>query len=184
MIKSIITPAALCFALALTGITLAGCSQEQSPNASSASQSTSTDSDSSSASTTSSSSVNSEKNRDLKFDDIPQDAVINAEQLHGLLEGDSAPFVLDVRSSGQYTNAFIEGSKNIPAGRQLDIRLDEIPHDRDIVIISKEQERLGEVWQTLLDAGFDQSRIKAVSDGMDGWIAAGYPTDSRESLGC
>lgn len=128
--------------------------------------------------------VSSEANKDIPFSAIPQDAVISAVQLHDELEGSDAPFVVDIRSAGTYTNGFIKGSHNIPAGRQFDLRLDEIPHDRSLVLISSGQSRLAEARQTLIDAGYDESRIRVVGDGFEAWQQEGYPTDSRASLGC
>lgn len=159
---------------------MAGCSsqgqQAAVPSSSSA--------EAASASSLSARSVSSEANKDVTFQDIPQDAVITAAELHSsLAQGDDA-FILDIRSSGQHVNGFIPGSKNIPAGRQLDLRLDEIPSDRPIVLVAAWQERLGEARQTLIDAGFDPASIKVVSDGMVGWQNEGYPMDSEESLGC
>lgn len=173
--------AAVLGALALVGmLALSGCS---SGNAASSSASAAA---SSAAVSSASAEVSSEKNRDAKFEDIPADALITAEELHGMLEaaGDDAPFVLDVRAAGVARDAFIDGSKNIPAGRQLDVRLGEIPTDRTIAIISRSTDRTAEVRQTLIDAGFAPEQLLVVEDGMEAWVDAGYPTEHRASMGC
>lgn len=128
--------------------------------------------------------VSSERNRDLSFDDIPREAVISARQLHDLLATDKAPFVLDIRAAGLARDAFIEGSKNIPAGRQLDMRLDEIPRSATIALVADGTDRLAEARQTLIDAGYDPANLLVVENAMDDWVAAGYPTQSKPQMGC
>ena len=131
-----------------------------------------------------SSKVSSERNRDLEFEDIPAEAIISADQLRNLLTMDEPPFVLDIRAAGLARDAYIEGSKNIPAGRQLDLRLSEIPKDQLVAIVADGTARLAEVRQTLIDAGFNPENLIVVENAMDDWIAAGYPTLNRPQMGC
>lgn len=128
--------------------------------------------------------ASSSDNKDLPFESIPQEALISTEDLKSMIDQGRAPFILDVRSSGAYYGGYIEGSKNIPAGRQLDLRMNEIPRDRDIAIVSSDTRRLAEVRQTLIDNGFDAARITVVEDGMDGWVANGYPVLAKKVVGC
>lgn len=172
--------AVLSCALIFTMLALMGCSSGESSESSAMSSSQGANDEVSSSSIE----VSSEKNRDAKFEDIPADAVIAAEALHAMLERDDAPFVLDVRSAGLNHDASIEGAKNIPAGRQIDMRLNEIPRGEMVVIISSKTNRLAEVRQTLIDAGYDPAEIYVVGDGMEAWIAAGYPTGHIDSKGC
>lgn len=126
----------------------------------------------------------SEGNKDATLDDVPASQVIYADQLHSMINAGDDLFVVDVRSRGEYNAGYIDGALNIPAGRQIDIRMDEIPRDRTVVIISRADNRLGEVWATLVACGYDSTLIYVVSDGMRGWDRAGYPTIFIENPPC
>ncbi|MCI9129507.1 MAG: rhodanese-like domain-containing protein [Eggerthellaceae bacterium] len=172
---------AIMAALSLVSVLALGCSAPTTEDgAASASNAESSASDAS----TTPSEASSEANKDVPFSQIPEGSLITAQELHEMLDAQDAPFVLDIRSAGKFTNGFIPGSKNIPAGRQIDLRLDEIPKGQTIVLVSSGESRLGEAWQTLVDAGFAKEDILVVSDGIEAWSASGYPLDSRESLGC
>lgn len=128
--------------------------------------------------------ISSEKNEGIPFETIPENVVKTAEDLKASLDAGETPFILDIRPMGWSALGFIEGSKNIPAGRQLDIRIDEIPTDQTIVIVTKGTDRLAEVRQTLIDAGYDEEKILVVKNGMDDWEASGYPMGTRRNMGC
>lgn len=130
------------------------------------------------------SSVDSKNNQDLDYSSVPSDARVSPSELSGMLSSSNQPFVLDIRGEGHYDASFIEGSKNIPAGRQLDIRLKEIPSDRELVLVSDNNERDAEVRQTLIDAGFNPDDIKVLDGGMEAWKAAGLPTETMPRRGC
>lgn len=132
----------------------------------------------------SSSSISSEANKNASFDDIPKNSVITAVELGEMLDSANPPMVVDIRAPGVYSGAFIEGPKNIPAGRQFDIRIDEIPHDKTVVLISGGTLRIAEARATLLDADYSADSILVVEDGIEGWRSAGLPTSERQSLGC
>ena len=124
-----------------------------------------------------------EGNKDLAFDDIPTEAVISIDELETLLESESVQ-VIDVRSRSDYEYAFIEGSKNIPAGRQIEIRMGEIPQGETIALISLSDERLAETRQTLIDAGYDPDLVKVVEGGIEEWSALGHHVASKSSRKC
>lgn len=130
------------------------------------------------------SAADSKKNSDLDFSSIPQQYVVTVQQLKTMLDSGETPFVLDVRSIGEYTEYYIFGSRNIPAGRQIDMRFDEIPSDRTVVIVSENEERVAEVRQTLIDVGYDPEKLLAVEGGMTAWRDEGYPFEHTEDLGC
>lgn len=185
MMRRRILAATICLSLSICGTALLGCTQEsQDIDVSAGVSSSQLLSENAQSSSQASAALNSEANRNVTISAIPEDHRMTATELHDSLEASDPPFVLDVRSAGFYANAFIVGSKNIPAGRQLDLRIEEIPREKKIVIISADDNRVGEAWQTLIDAGFDASQLYVVIDGMDAWVEAGYPTDHRESMGC
>lgn len=127
-----------------------------------------------------------EQNKALKFEDIPEDALITVEDLRDLLAQDEEPFlVVDIRSHRDYQKTLIEGTRNIPAGRQIEIRIDEFPTDKTVVLIAyKNSDRLAETRQTLIDHGIDPENIKVVEGGVNAWKAAGYPVLKNQFLGC
>lgn len=161
-------------------LTLGGCTTSSSKTQ----EGVSTQTESASTRATSSSESSSESHRDARFEDIPESALINTTDLKAMIDSGNEPFVLDIRSNGSYQSGSIHGSRNIPAGRQIDLRMNEIPTDEPIVIIAMENERLAEVRQTLIDNGYQADNILIVRDGMDAWIEQGYPTIERLVTGC
>jgi len=61
---------------------------------------------------------------------------------------------------------------------QLPGRLDEIPADRDVLIVCRSGHRSAEVVGYLLSHGYGQ--VRNVADGMLGWAAAGRPVVSED----
>ena len=93
--------------------------------------------------------------------------------------------LLDIRSHRDYSKRLINGSRNIPAGRQIDIRIDEIPTDKPVFLIAaKNTDRLAETRQTLIDDGRDPELLRVVDGGVNAWAQAGYPTLQNQFLGC
>ena len=84
-----------------------------------------------------------------------------------------------------WIDGHIPEARNIPAGKQFDIRMDEIPKDREVVVIvPRREEGVAEVWQTLVDNGYDPALLKALAGGMDAWKDAGMDIQEEEDLGC
>lgn len=154
---------------------LTGCSQQESRDSTT---SENLPSDSNSSTQHAANSV------DVTFDSIPPDKLISVEELSEMLKQESHPLVVDIRSKGDYLVSFIAGSKNIPAGRQFSIRMNEIPTDCDIVLIALDESGLAECRNALLEAGFDDQRIFVVKGGMNAWTAAGYPTEAKAERKC
>ena len=129
--------------------------------------------------------VLSEQNKDLALDDIPSEALITVDELQGLRESGEPLFILDVRSQGQYTGGHIPEARNIPAGKTFDIRMDEVPSDgRTVVLVPQLRERAAEVWQTLVDNGYDGGTIKVLYGGMTAWADDSMDVQVEEDLGC
>lgn len=120
----------------------------------------------------------------LTFDSIPNDAIVSIDELDAMLKSDNPPTVVDIRSRNDYDFAFIAGSKNIPAGRQLEARADEIPRDGVVVLIGLDNSRVAQARQTLLDAGFDENNVKVADGGIDAWSSLGKHIESRSSRKC
>ncbi len=81
-----------------------------------------------------------------------------------LRQGDVA--VVDVRTELEYRRGHIPGALSAPLGSVLD-HLDEIPRDRDVVLICQTAHRSVVAARTLADHGYD--RLYHRVPGMRGW---------------
>ena len=61
---------------------------------------------------------------------------------------------------------------------ELPGRIEEIPADRDVVVVCRTGHRSAEVVGYLLGRGFGQ--VRNLADGMVGWVAAGRPLVSED----
>lgn len=94
-------------------------------------------------------------------------AVIDTGTLKTLLQGDSAPLVLDVRTPGEYAQGHIEPSLNIPV-YALQERLGELDPYRGqtVVVVCERGGRSAQAADLLSAEGFS---ILDYSEGMSGW---------------
>lgn len=83
-------------------------------------------------------------------------------------------FFLDVREQEEWSGGHIPGSVVIPLD-ELAGRLDELPEDRDIVVVCVSGVRSTEGARILIAAGF--SPVACLSGGLRAWDAAGYPLE-------
>ena len=83
--------------------------------------------------------------------------------------------ILDVRPSDEYRTSHIAGAISIPL-TDLKNRLDEIPHDREIVAYCRGAYCVlsADAIKLLRDAGFQALRLK---DGLPEWREAGLPVE-------
>ncbi len=103
------------------------------------------------------------------FTAAPPVAITPAEAYSKYQQG---AFFVDVRSQPEYDRFHIEGSVLIPL-QDLPTRLDEVPPDKDVVVVCYG----GVISRTgagiLLQAGF--TRVSYVRGGLDAWMQAGNP---------
>jgi rhodanese-related sulfurtransferase len=83
-------------------------------------------------------------------------------------------FVLDVRENEEWVAGHIPGALHIPLG-ELGARYQEIGRERELYVICRSGMRSQQAAQALAGAGWD---ARNVSDGMQGWQAAGRPMTS------
>ena len=83
-------------------------------------------------------------------------------------------FFLDVRSQAEWDQGHITKSTLIPLD-ELQNRLNELPKDRDIVVVCRTGVRSKEGMTILQQAGF--SRAASMTGGLNAWQAAGYPLE-------
>lgn len=104
---------------------------------------------------------------------VPAD--IDAQQAAKLR--DAGAFVLDVREPSEWVQVHVPGATLIPLG-QLQARVNEVPKDKEVVVICHTGNRSKVGRDTLKQAGF--TNVTSVNGGMNAWSAAGYPTTSGQ----
>ena len=86
-------------------------------------------------------------------------------------------YLVDVREDDEWGAGHAPGAVHVPM-MELPGRLDEIPADRDVVVVCRSGHRSAEVVGYLLGRGFGQ--VRNLTDGMVGWVAAGLPLVSED----
>jgi rhodanese-related sulfurtransferase len=99
-------------------------------------------------------------------------AEINVDEAFQLVE--EGAFLLDVRTPAEWDEFHAPQATLIPLD-ELANRVDEVPQDKDIVVICRSGNRSQVGRDTLLAAGY--SRVTSVDGGMNAWAASGYPTE-------
>ncbi len=98
---------------------------------------------------------------------------ITVGELHDLLSQSNDIFLIDVREPDENAQHAIAGSVLIPLG-SLAERMEEIPHDRPVIVHCKAGGRSARAVQFLLDNDF--ANVTNVTGGMDDWLAEKLPT--------
>ena len=93
-------------------------------------------------------------------------AEIGTTELRVLIDGGTAPLLLDVREPWEWEVARIEGSQHIPLG-QLPGRIAEVDTRREIVTICHHGMRSLSARELLKGAGF--ARVRSLAGGIDAW---------------
>jgi rhodanese-related sulfurtransferase len=84
-------------------------------------------------------------------------------------------FILDVREPSEWNDVHIAGATLISLG-DLASRENELPRDKEIVVVCHSGNRSAKARDLLLKDGFTQ--VTSMAGGMTQWEAAGYPTVS------
>lgn len=91
------------------------------------------------------------------------------------LKRDQGAFILDVRQPEEWQEYHVPGSTLIPLD-QLASRLNEVPKDKEVVVVCRSGNRSREGRDILLNANFDQ--VTSMAGGLREWSAKGYETVS------
>lgn len=83
--------------------------------------------------------------------------------------------LIDVREPNEWREGHVAGAKHIPLG-QLALHTDEIPSDREVLLICRSGSRSALATQMLRRQGFEQARN--VDGGVLAWTRRGYPLKS------
>jgi len=97
---------------------------------------------------------------------------INVDEAYQLVE--EGAFLLDVRTPEEWDDFHAPQATLIPLD-ELASRVDEVPTDRDVVVICRSGNRSLVGRDTLLAACHPS--VTSVDGGMNAWEAAGYPTE-------
>jgi rhodanese-related sulfurtransferase len=97
---------------------------------------------------------------------------ISASDAYSLYQ--NGAFVLDVRTQEEWNEYHAPNTTLIPLD-QLPSRLNEVPHDRQIVVVCRSGNRSEQGRDILLDAGFEQ--VTSMNGGLNEWRANGYPIE-------
>lgn len=97
---------------------------------------------------------------------------ITASELVQRQRAYTAPFILDVRTPGEYASGHIKGALNVPHD-ELESRLDGLPKDKsaEIVVYCRSGKRAGIAEKTLVEKGY--VNVRDLTGHWQGW---GEPT--------
>ena len=96
---------------------------------------------------------------------VSQDALLARQAKH-----DPALFLLDVRTPEEFAAGHVPGAVNIPHD-QVDVRLGEVPKDKDVVLYCRSGHRASLAATVLAKAGY--TRLAHLEGDMNGWVEKG-----------
>jgi len=91
--------------------------------------------------------------------------------LQALREAQRDTVLLDVRSRLEFEGSWIDGATNLPL-EELDARLDEVPEQREVVVVCRTGVRATIAAETLARSG---RRARVLEGGMQAWRRAHLP---------
>ncbi len=108
-------------------------------------------------------------------DQAPSAGSFETIQVADLAAMDARPFVLDVRTPGEFSGGHIPGAVNIPL-QELESRLGELEAQRSgMAVVCAVGGRSKAASELLAGQGF--TGVQNVDGGTQGWIAAGHPVE-------
>ena len=102
----------------------------------------------------------------------PPVPAISVQELARRLQGEPAPFVLDVREPWEFAHGHVPQAQLIPLG-DLERRAPEIPRDRAVLAICQSGQRSLAAAAYLLRLGYPD--VSNVEGGTSAWIEGGLP---------
>ena len=99
----------------------------------------------------------------------PEISVIDAHAMY-----QNGAYVLDVRTVDEWNEFHAPNTTLIPLD-ELPVRVNEVPRDREIVVVCRSGNRSQQGRDILLNAGF--TNVTSMTGGLNEWRAAGYPIE-------
>jgi rhodanese-related sulfurtransferase len=99
-------------------------------------------------------------------------STISVTEAYNLYQGGA--FVLDVRTQEEWDEFHAPNTTLIPLD-QLASRLNEVPRERQVVVVCRSGNRSQQGRDILLNAGFEQ--VTSMTGGLNEWRASGYPIE-------
>ncbi|MBV1877402.1 MAG: hypothetical protein KUG79_07155 [Pseudomonadales bacterium] len=105
---------------------------------------------------------------------------VSADDLHQMLDGDTAPFLIDCRPEKEYQAWSLPGAIDMP-GVELAYRFEQldIPQEQQIVVNCAGRTRSIMATQTLIDLGLGD-KVTGLKNGLMGWRLAGYEKQTAD----
>ncbi len=97
---------------------------------------------------------------------------ISVDEAHTLYQ--NGAFVLDVRTPGEWDEYHAPNTTLIPLD-ELEARVNEVPRDKQVVLVCRSGNRSQVAYDILEQAGFDN--MTSMSGGLKAWRSAGYPVE-------
>jgi rhodanese-related sulfurtransferase len=97
---------------------------------------------------------------------------IGVQEAYGKYQ--SGALLLDVRTVEEWNEFHAPNTTLIPLD-QLPARVNELPRDREIVVVCRSGNRSQQGRDILLQAGFNQ--VTSMAGGLNEWRATGYPVE-------
>jgi phage shock protein E len=99
---------------------------------------------------------------------IPQ---LEPSQVYTMISQPTRPYLLDVRTPGEYKLGHVQGAELIPLN-ELAVRIDQLPKAREIVCICESGSRSSVAARHLQSQGY---KVSNMLGGMERWVRAGLP---------
>ncbi len=99
---------------------------------------------------------------------------VEPAQVQEMMSHSPRPFLLDVRTAGEYKLGHVIGAELIPL-EELSTKKSRIPKERDVICICASGSRSGSAARQLSSLGYKVSNMRG---GMSRWVRAGLPVKS------
>lgn len=96
---------------------------------------------------------------------------VEPDQVNELLKHSPRPFLLDVRTAGEYKQGHVHGAELIPLDELL-AKQSRLPKEREIICICASGNRSSSAARKLSALGY---QVKNMSGGMNRWTRANLP---------
>jgi len=107
-------------------------------------------------------------------------AIMDSSELRDQMQTAEPPRVLDVRTPGEFENAHIAGSYNVPLDLLREHRDEIIKHlDEQVVLVCRSGARAAQAEETLRDAGLGNVHI--LDGGITAWEGEGFAVNRGAS---